>query len=113
MIQHGDLRGDRDRMAVGHVDGAGAELDAPGGIDQGADEHHAGGDVLRPVGGVLAHIAFHIAELVRQDEGLAILAQALPPLLVEGMDRHGEESELHLGLRLSCAKARHQPAFTG
>ena len=59
------------------------------------DEHRAGGDVLGLVGGVLADIAFGEAELVGEDEGLAILAQRLPPVLVQRMDRHGEEAELH------------------
>src|SRR5260370_42045158 len=70
-------------------------------MDQHDDDNRAGGEVLDLVGGVLADIAGDIAELIRQDEGLAILAQGLPPLLVEGMDRHGEETELHLDLRWS------------
>ena len=44
---------------------------------------------------VLADIAFGVAELVGQDERLAVLAQRLPPVLVERMDRHGEEAEVH------------------
>ena len=44
---------------------------------------------------VLADIAFDEAELVGQDEGLAVLAQRCPPVLVQRMDRHGEEAELH------------------
>jgi hypothetical protein len=88
-------------MVVRHVDRAGAELDAPGRLDQRADEHHAGGDVLGAVGVVLADIAFGVAELVGENESLAILAQRLPPVLVERMDRHGEEAEVHLILRRS------------
>src|SRR4051812_9605199 len=41
MVEHRDIRGDRRRMIVRHIDGAGAELDAPGRIDERADEHHA------------------------------------------------------------------------
>ena len=62
------------------------------------DEHHAGRDVLGLVGRVLADIAFGEAELVGEDERLAVLAQRLPPVLVQRMDRHGEEAELHRGL---------------
>ena len=47
------------------------------------------------VGGVLADIALGEAELVGKDESLAILAQGLPPILVQRMDRHGEKAELH------------------
>ena len=66
-----------------------------GRVDQARDEHRAGGDVLGLVGGVLADIALGEAELVGEDEGLAVLAQRLPPVLVQRMDRHGEEAELH------------------
>ena len=44
---------------------------------------------------VLADIAFGEAELVGEQERLAVLAQRLPPVLVQRMDRHGEEAELH------------------
>ncbi len=60
-----------------------------------ADEHHAGGDVLGAIGVMLADIAFGVAEFVGEQERLAILAQRLPPILVERMDRHGEEAEVH------------------
>ena len=66
-----------------------------GGVDQAGDEHGAGGDVLGAVGGVLADIAFDEAELVGEDESLAVLAQRLPPVLVLRVDRHREEAELH------------------
>ena len=66
-----------------------------GSVDQAGDEHRAGGDVLGAVGGVLADIAFDEAELVGEDESLAILAQRLPPVLVQRMDRHREEAKLH------------------
>ena len=82
-------------MRVGHVDGAGAELDALGGVDQRGDEHDARGDVLGLVGDVLADVALHEAELVGQDERLAVLPERHPPILLERMDRHGEEAELH------------------
>jgi hypothetical protein len=44
---------------------------------------------------VFADITLGKAQLVGQDERLAILAQRCPPILVERMDRHGEEAELH------------------
>ena len=75
--------------------GAGAELDALGRLDQRGDEHHARGDVLGAVGGVLADVALDEAELVGEDERLAVLAQRRPPVLAQRMDRHGEEAEFH------------------
>src|SRR5687768_14736774 len=89
-------------MAVRHVDRAGAELDALGRIGERGDEHGAGGDVLGLVGRVLADITLDEAELVGEQEGLAILAQRLPPILAEAMDRHGEKAELHRRLRIAA-----------
>ena len=106
MVEHRGIRRHRRRMIVRHVDRAGAELDAPGRLDQRADEHHARGDVLGAVGVVLADIAFGVAELVGEDERLAILAQRLAPVLLERMDRHGEEAEIHRS-HLRSANARH------
>jgi hypothetical protein len=77
---------------VRHVDRAGAEFDLLGRVDQACDEHRAGGDVLGLVGGVLADVALDEAELVGEDEGLAVLAERFPPVLVQRMDRHGEEA---------------------
>src|SRR4051794_23245978 len=44
---------------------------------------------------MLPDVTFDIAELVREDKGLAIFPQRLPPILAQRMDRHGEETELH------------------
>jgi hypothetical protein len=64
-------------------------------MDQSGDEDHAGGDVLRLIGGMLANVAFGESQLVGENECFTILAQRLPPVLVERMDRHCEETELH------------------
>jgi len=110
VIEHRDVGGDGGRMIVRHVDRAGTELDALRRLDQRADEHRARRDVLGAIGVMLADIAFDIAELVRKDERLAILAQRLSPVLLDRMDRHGEEAELHQTLhgsfRPSDSKAR-------
>ena len=95
MIEHGDVGSDRGRMLVRHVHGASAKLDGLGVVDEAGDEHHARRDILGAVGRVLADISFDKAELVSQQERLTILAQGLPPVLVQRMDRHGEKAEFH------------------
>src|SRR5882757_1314408 len=63
---------------------------------------------------VLAHIALGVAELVGEDERLAILAQRGAPILVDGMDRHGEEAEIHRGSPdSSSVMPGHSPSKTG
>jgi hypothetical protein len=50
---------------------------------------------------MLADIALGETELVGEDESLTIFPQRLPPVLVQRVDRHREETELHLTLRLA------------
>ena len=59
------------------------------------DESDAGRNVLGSVGDVLANIGFGEAEFIGQQESLAILLERKPPILVDGMDRHRKEPELH------------------
>ena len=47
---------------------------------------------------VFTDIGFREAKLIGQDECLAIFSQALPPILVQRMDRHGEETQFHRAL---------------
>jgi hypothetical protein len=60
---------------------------------------------------MFADIGLGEPEFVGQEEGFAIFAQRLPPILVERMDRHGKETEIH-GLsappwsRFCCAPNR-------
>ncbi len=82
-------------MRVRHIDGAGAELDLFRGGGEPGDKGDAGGDVLGFVGDVLADIGLGEAQLVREQERFAVLLQRQPPILVERMDRHGKEPELH------------------
>ena len=82
-------------MVVGHVDGPGAQLHALGGIHQRRQEQGGRGDVLFRIGGVLAHVAFGIAEFVGQDEGLPVFAQGLLPILADRVHGHGEKAEFH------------------
>src|SRR5581483_6235400 len=49
---------------------------------------------------MLADIALDEAELVGEQERLAILAQRLPPVLVQRMDRHRKKAKLHGPRRL-------------
>ena len=65
-------------------------------VDQRGEEHQARGDVLGAVGDVLADVALHEAQLVGEDERLAVLGQAHAPILAERMDRHREKSKLHV-----------------
>jgi hypothetical protein len=44
---------------------------------------------------MLAAQTFDIAQLIGKDKGLAILPQALPPVLSERMDRHRKETQFH------------------
>src|ERR1700722_20878810 len=82
-------------MGVRHVDGAGAELDLLGGGGDPGQEGDAGGDVLGPVGDMLADIGLGKPEFIGQQEGFTILPERLTPILVERMDWHGKETEIH------------------
>jgi hypothetical protein len=95
VIEHRDLGSDARRMRVGQIDRPGAQANALRAVRQARQEHHAGSDVLRLVGGVLSDIGLREAEFIGQYEGLAVLAQCLPPILGERMDRHSEKSEMH------------------
>ena len=59
------------------------------------DEGDAGGDVLGAIGDVFADIGLGEAEFIGEQKGFAVLLQRLPPILGQGMDRHGEEAEFH------------------
>ena len=110
MVEHGDLRGDRCRMRVRHVDGAGAELHGLGLVHQAGEEDRAGGDVLGAVGDVFAAQSLDETQFVGEHEGFAVLAQRLPPILGEWVDWHGEEAELHLVVSRIVVRAERQPA---
>ena len=97
MIEHRDLGCDRRRVRVRHIDRAGAEPHPLDVVCDPGEEADPGRDVFREVGGVLADIAFGEAKLIGQHERFAILAQRLPPILLQGMDWHGEEAKLHFG----------------
>ncbi len=89
-------------MRVRQIHRAGAELDALGRVHERREKERAGGDVLGLVGGVFAAIGLGEAELVGEHEGFAVLAERLAPVLVERMDRHGEEAELHAAILPVC-----------
>ncbi len=77
------------------IGGAGRELDGLGVVDQRREEHHAVGDVLAGVGQMLADEGVVEAELVGEDDGLAVLAQRLRPVPVHRVHRHGEVAQPH------------------
>ncbi len=95
VIQHRDVGRDGRRMGVRHVDRAGSQPDLFGGGRNPRQERHAGGDVLRLVGDVFPDIGLGKSKFVRKQERFAILSQRLAPVLVQGMDRHGEEAQFH------------------
>jgi hypothetical protein len=59
------------------------------------DKGDAGGDILGPVGDVLADIGFGEAQFIGEQEGFAIFPKRYTPILINGMDRHRKEPELH------------------
>jgi hypothetical protein len=103
VVDHRRVGGDDHRMAVREVRDRSADLDLLGDAEQGRDEHQAVRDVLDRVGEMLAAIAFGVAELVGQDEGLAVLLQRLRIVPSLRMDRHGEEAEFHGALQNVCS----------
>src|ERR1700760_582092 len=95
-------------MRVRHIDGAGAKLDLFGwGRDPG-EERDAGGDILGLVGDMFADIGLAEAELIGKQEGFAVLLQRTPPILLEGMDRHREETQLHRPAPKNNGSATHE-----
>ena len=99
VIEHRNLGGHRGGVGVRHVHRAGAEADRPGRVREGRDEQRAGGDVLGGIRRVFAAIPFGETELVGEQEGFPVFAQALAPVLSQGVDRHGEITEMHQALR--------------
>ena len=95
VVKHGDVGGHGCGMAVGHVDGARAELDLLGLKGQAAQEHQAGRDVFGQVRDVLADIGFRVAESVGQEDGLAVLAQGFTGNAARWMQGHHECSKFH------------------
>ena len=82
-------------MLLRQVAGAGAELDLLGGMDQRGEEQERVGDVLGPVGQVLADEHVVEAELVGEDDRLAVFPQRDGRVPVQRMHRHHEYAELH------------------
>src|SRR5712672_1700507 len=90
-------------MGIRQVDSSGTDFDLFGCRREPGDEGDAGGDVLGLVGDVFADIAFAKAQFVGEQEGFPVLSEGLPPILLERMDRHREEPELH-GLLLPTGR---------
>ena len=82
-------------MGMGYVARAVAEESRLRRIVEQRDGAGGDRDVRGLVGDWLADLGLGEAEVVGQQECLAILRKALAPVLVHRMDRHGEEAELH------------------
>ena len=95
VIEHCDLRSNGRGMAIGHVHGAGSELDRLRAVDQARQEHQARCDILGLIGDVLASIALGESKFVGENKRLAVFTQRLTPILLERMDGHCEKAELH------------------
>ncbi len=95
MVEHRRFGRRRSRMVMAQIDRAGAQLDVLGLIRDRGQEHHRVRHRLEGVGDVLAHIGFGKAQLVGEQERLAVLAQGLGKGSGFGMQRHGEIGEVH------------------
>ena len=105
MIHHRCLRGDKNRVGMGQIGGAGAQFDLRGLCDQACLEQHRIGDAFGGVGHVFADIGFGIAQFIGQYDGLAVLFQALGIVLVQPVNRHCEKPDLHR-LAPVCGRVR-------
>src|SRR5262249_47389264 len=65
----------------------------------------ARGDVLSLVRHMLADIALGISELVGKHERFPVFGQRLAPILVKGVNWHGEEAKLHGAFPRGCCTA--------
>src|SRR3984957_18529015 len=95
VVDQRHLRRDQERMVERQVHHRGAKLDLSGVACERSAEHQARRNVLGEIGQMLAAIAFAVAELVGEDEGLAIFPQRLGVGTRQRMDGHDEEAELH------------------
>jgi hypothetical protein len=72
-----------------------AEFDPRRESGQRSNERQAIWNVFGEIGQMLAAIAFAVAELVGEDERVAVLAQRLGVASAQRMNGHDEEAELH------------------
>ena len=87
------MRRDLDRVAVGQVHRAAAELDASGVMGQTGKEGEARGNGLANVGEMLADERLGKPQTIRQQDRLTILPERFRVLTRRRMDRHREKSE--------------------
>ena len=95
VIQHRDLPGNRRRMTIGQVDGSCAEPHLLDVLCDPGQKQPAGRYILRLVGDVFPAIGFRETQFIRQDEGLSVFLESNPPVLVQRVNRHREETKLH------------------
>ena len=91
---------DHGRVLERKTEHPGAELDAPGPLDEGREEDERRGDRLGEGAQVLPDPALEEAEPVGEDDGLPILLQHLRVVAPDIVDRLHEHAELHVGLPL-------------
>ena len=113
VVEHRHLGRHAGGVRIRQVHGARAETDRSGLVGKARKEGDRRGDDLGMVGRVLAAIGLGKAQLLRQEERLAILSNALRDRLVQRVDRHGEKRQFHLALRaalssLSCRIIHHR-----
>jgi hypothetical protein len=95
VVEHRAVDGHQGRVHVREVRRARAQPDLAGLGDQRGEEDQAVGDVLVPVGQVLADERVVETEAVGQDDGLPVLAQGLGPRPPLRVHRHGEVAQSH------------------
>ena len=95
MVEHRDLPGDRRRVRIGQVEGAGAELDIAGFRNQAGQENHRRGDALGGIGDMLADECLRKSESIGQDDRLTILLQGLGNVAAGWVHRHHEHAVFH------------------
>ena len=95
VVEHCGVHRNHHRVHLCQIGGAGRELDGFGVVDQRRLEHHAVGDVLAGICEMFADECIIEAELVGEDDRLAILAQSLRPVPADWVHGHGEVAQPH------------------
>ena len=95
VVEHRAVDGHQRRVHVGQVGRPGAQPDLGRVVDQRGQEDEAVGDVLVPVGEVLADEGVVEAEPVGEDHRLPVLAECLGPRPPLWVHRHGEVAQSH------------------
>ena len=90
VIEHRRVRGKDHRMLLRQIAGAGTELDGVSVTDQRGEKQQAARDVFGFLGQMLADKRIIKAQLVGEDDGLAIFMKRVGATALLRMHRHGE-----------------------